>query len=116
MAVLTVMFLHFAGLALLMLGPSGAAVTTGTWAEAAGATTGGSSVEPSELFESQVELVNNDRYHLFWKSDAKSITFEVHVRAKGWVGFGISPNGAMAHSDLVTGWVKDGQVYFQVSQ
>lgn len=32
---------------------------------------------------------------------------QVHVEALGYVGFGLSPNGGMAGSDVVIGWVYD---------
>ena len=69
---------------------------------------------PSETFSSSTPLVKDDIYHLFWKSDNTSITFEVHAKVKGWVGFGLSPNGAMENADIVIGWVKDGVSYFKV--
>ena len=72
-------------------------------------------VTPSETFSESVSLVKDDIYHLFWNSDNTSITFEVHAKVKGWVGFGLSPNGGMPNSDIVIGWVKDGVSYFKVS-
>ena len=69
---------------------------------------------PSEPFSGSTSLVNGDVYHLFWKNNQSHITFEVHAKVKGWVGFGISPNGGMPNSDIVIGWVKDGVPYFQV--
>ena len=37
------------------------------------------------------------------------------MEALGYVGFGISPNGGMAGSDVVIGWVKDdGTAVFHV--
>ncbi|KAG8192031.1 hypothetical protein JTE90_025297 [Oedothorax gibbosus] len=57
------------------------------------------------------------KYHVCWrllgeKADTE-IEFRVEVETHGYVGFGLSPNGGMAGSDIVTGWVKDGKVYFQ---
>ena len=69
---------------------------------------------PSETFSSSTALVKDDIYHLFWKSDNMSITFEVHAKVKGWVGFGLSPTGSMENADIVIGWVKDGVSYFKV--
>ena len=71
---------------------------------------------PSETFSGSASLVKDDVYHLFWKNDDTSITFEVHAKVKGWVGFGLSPNGGMPNSDIVIGWVKDGVSCFQVRQ
>ena len=73
------------------------------------------SLTPSESFTADVSLVANDVYHMFWKSDSSTITIEVHVAVKGWVGFGISPNGGMTNADIVIGYVKDGVAYFSVS-
>jgi hypothetical protein len=47
--------------------------------------------------------------------NATHITFELHVKTRGYVGFGISPNGKMYPSDVVIGWVKDGVTHFSVS-
>ncbi len=30
---------------------------------------------------------------------------QVHVQTHGYIGFGLSPNGNMAGSDVVIGWV-----------
>ena len=70
---------------------------------------------PSEAFPHYTDLVPNDKYHLFWKFDKETITFEVHVKAKGYVGLGISPGGSMKGADIVLGWVKDGKASLLVS-
>ena len=57
-------------------------------------------------------------YILHWKFDvdAETIGFAVNVSTRGWVGFGLSPNGGMPGSDVVIGWVDEaGQTYFNVS-
>jgi hypothetical protein len=57
------------------------------------------------------------KYHLKWKTDdrTETITFKVEVQTRGWVGFGISPNGGMKNSDIVIGWIADdGKTYFHV--
>ncbi len=62
-------------------------------------------------------LDHNNKYHLKWKTNDKTdtISFLVEVKTKGWVGFGISPNGGMKNSDIVIGWVTDdGKTYFHV--
>jgi hypothetical protein len=62
-------------------------------------------------------LDHKHKYHLKWKTDDKTetISFLVEVQTKGWVGFGISPNGGMKNSDIVIGWVTDqGLTYFHV--
>ena len=71
-------------------------------------------VEPTEWFPNRVELHPGDRYWLFWKHDSVTITFELHVRTKGWVGLGISPNGYMQDSDIFTAGVRENRGYIQV--
>ncbi|CAD5112484.1 DgyrCDS1700 [Dimorphilus gyrociliatus] len=68
---------------------------------------------PSEIFNHEIVLKAPDVYKLFWKYDDKKITFEIMVKTKGWVGFGLSPNGGMKDSDVVIGWVKAGKVSFE---
>ena len=57
-------------------------------------------------------------YQLQWTFDVvqQTITFNVLVKTTGWVGFGLSPNGGMVGSDVVTGWVNDTGAYLQVSR
>ena len=56
-------------------------------------------------------------YGLHWNftRSTEAIYFAVNVSTTGWVGFGLSPNGQMPGSDVVMGWVADGESYFQVS-
>ena len=60
---------------------------------------------------------NGGLYELYWTFDnaAENISFAVRVQTTGWVGFGISPNGQMPNSDVVIGWVDNGQTFFHVS-
>ncbi|KAL5012084.1 hypothetical protein ScPMuIL_010635 [Solemya velum] len=60
--------------------------------------------------EMQLDFEGN--YKLHWSLSDTSITFEVRVSTRGWVGFGISPNGGMYPADVVVGWVTDGHAYF----
>jgi hypothetical protein len=53
-------------------------------------------------------------YSVFWTPGEEDITFEVQVRTLGYVGFGFSADGQMSEADMVTGWVRDNQVFFQV--
>ena len=69
----------------------------------------------SRNFEQSTQLDSEGKYIVCWNFNATHITFEVHVETAGYVGFGISPNGNMPHSDVVIGWVKDGRTYFSVS-
>lgn len=54
-------------------------------------------------------------YQLEWMVDleAKKVTFNVTVRTKGYVGFGLSDNGKMTGADIVVGGVlPNGRSYF----
>lgn len=57
----------------------------------------------------------NPNYRLLWSlgPGPQDITFELQVRTLGYVGFGFSRDGRMAGSDMVIGWVDQGQVHFQ---
>ncbi|KAH3694941.1 hypothetical protein DPMN_082386 [Dreissena polymorpha] len=63
------------------------------------------SVKPTEAFNNSATLDNGGNYFLFWKFNSSHITFEVHVKTTGWVGFGLSDNGNMYPGDVVVGWV-----------
>ena len=56
-------------------------------------------------------------YELYWTFDnaAETISFAVRVQTTGWVGFGLSRNGQMPNSDVVIGWVDNGETFFHVS-
>ena len=60
---------------------------------------------------------NGGLYELYWTFDntAKTISFAVRVQTTGWVGFGLSPNGQMPNSDVVIGWVDNGETFLHVS-
>ena len=68
-------------------------------------------------FSSTLYDMDGDTYVLHWNfSNAdRTIAFAVNVSTTGWVGFGLSPNGGMTNSDVVMGWVRNGQTYFHVS-
>jgi len=62
-------------------------------------------------------LDSEARYHVAWEFEEteSQVTFEVSVKTKGFVGFGISWNGGMKGADMVIGGVNpDGSVYFSV--
>ena len=63
---------------------------------------------------SRTENLVEDIYRLYWNTEVDNVTIEVQVKTKGWVGFGISPNGDMKGSDVIIGWIKDGKPFFQV--
>ncbi|BFZ05906.1 hypothetical protein BsWGS_08945 [Bradybaena similaris] len=85
-----------------------------SWAFGQGVVSAGSALGkplPSENFTYHDVLEEN--YELYWEFNDTHIVFETHVKTHGYVGFGISPNGGMAGSDIVIGWVKDGKAYFK---
>ncbi|XP_074648518.1 DBH-like monooxygenase protein 1 isoform X2 [Tubulanus polymorphus] len=54
------------------------------------------------------------KIYLFWDFDEESMTFELHARTTGWLGFGLSSHGGMKGADMVVGWVTNsGHVHFQ---
>lgn len=59
-----------------------------------------------------ITLDHHSKYHLRWSFDdsKKQITFMVEVETRGWIGFGISPNGAMTGSDLIIAWIDSNAV------
>ena len=72
-------------------------------------------VKTTESFDQAIILDNDGNYIVFWNFNDTHITFEVHVKTKGYVGFGISSNGNMFPADVIVGWVKDGVTHFSVS-
>ena len=70
----------------------------------------------TEQFDRALELDNDGKYFLFWNSNDTHVTFEVHVKTRGYVGFGISGNGSMFPADVIMAWVKDGVTHFAVSR
>jgi hypothetical protein len=69
---------------------------------------------PTEQFDFEESIDPNGKYILFWNVNKTHIVFETHVETKGYIGFGLSPNGKMYPSDVIVGWVKDGVPHFQV--
>ena len=68
---------------------------------------------PTETYPNKHILVEPDVYILYWNYTDTDITFEVHVRATGWIGFGISPNGNMGNSNVIIAWLdSNGTVNF----
>jgi hypothetical protein len=56
------------------------------------------------------KVLSSNNYELYWTyvPANSEIRFAVRVRATGWVGLGISPNGGMKDSDMAIGWVNSG--------
>ncbi|XP_058985307.1 MOXD1 homolog 2-like [Musca domestica] len=55
----------------------------------------------------------NEDFRILWKIINQDITFEIQARTMGYVGFGFSPDGNIAGSDMAIGWVNRGHTYFQ---
>ncbi|KAK3101729.1 hypothetical protein FSP39_005907 [Pinctada imbricata] len=68
---------------------------------------------PTQSYPYQEMLDRNGSYFLFWDKNDTHVTMEVHVKTRGYVGFGLSPNGNMFPADIVIGGVKNGKTYFK---
>lgn len=66
-------------------------------------------------FVHSAALDADGRYNIKWGFDESTITFEVEVETTGYIGFGLSPTGAMSSSDIVIGGVLNGSPYLLVS-
>ena len=68
---------------------------------------------PTANYANKLILTEPDTYIMYWNYTDSDILFEVHVKTKGWVGFGLSPNGDMLNSDVIVAWVNaDGSTHF----
>ena len=56
------------------------------------------------------KILISGQYELYWTYRAADSRMDMAVRVKtlGWFGLGISPDGQMSNSDVVTGWVTAG--------
>ena len=71
----------------------------------------------AEKYSFKLSLNEDPSYMLYWSVDLdqKEVSFAVDVNAQGWVGLGLSKNGQMIGSDVVTAWIKDdGEPQLQV--
>ncbi|XP_076872509.1 DBH-like monooxygenase protein 1 homolog [Brachyhypopomus gauderio] len=64
-------------------------------------------------FDHAAVLDASGKYVIKWRFDETTITLEIEAETTGSVGFGISPNGAMASSDLLIGGVARGEPYLR---
>ena len=55
-------------------------------------------------FVNSAVLVEPDTYRVYWNFTNEDIIFKIVVKTTGWAGFGLSPNGGMKNSDLITVW------------
>ncbi|CAC5419592.1 unnamed protein product [Mytilus coruscus] len=69
---------------------------------------------PTSAFQHEIQLDPDGNFWLFWNVSGVNITFETHVRTRGYVGFGLSQNGKMFPSDVIVSWINsDGSLYFR---
>ena len=70
-------------------------------------------------YNHSVALDPKEKMQIHWSIDwtRNLISFALEANTTGWVGLGISSgNGKMVGSDIVIGWVKDGQGFLTVSE
>ena len=73
----------------------------------------------SSKYDHSAVLDPKEKMQIHWSIDwtSNSISFGLEANTTGWVGLGISSgNGKMVGSDMVIGWVKDGQGFLTVSE
>jgi hypothetical protein len=70
--------------------------------------------KPTDTYANKMVLVEPNAYILYWNYTENDILFETHVQnGDGWSGFGISPNGNMANSDVIVTWkMLNGSIHF----
>ncbi|KAM8945538.1 DBH-like monooxygenase protein 1 [Pelodytes ibericus] len=66
-----------------------------------------------QSFTHNAVLDGQSKYKVHWSHQGDTITFVLQVETLGYVGFGFSPNGAMASSDIVIGGVEKDKPYLQ---
>jgi hypothetical protein len=73
--------------------------------------------QPLSAYSNYIDLIDEGIFRFYWNNTATDLIGEIHVKTNGWVGFGLSPNGGMANSDVIVGWIDDntGAVNFTVS-
>lgn len=70
-------------------------------------------LDSDSYFVNNATLVGPDQYLLYWNYSAIDITFKTVVKTNGWIGFGLSPNGDMANSDLIVAYLnQNGSINF----
>lgn len=67
--------------------------------------------KPTANYQYELDLIAGF-YKIYWNYTDIDVVIEVHCKTDGWVGFGFSPNGGMDGSDVVVGWISNGQVNF----
>lgn len=75
---------------------------------------------PTQVYSNFADLDPAGKFRMYWNTTGSrandTITIELHVETKGWVGLGFSPNGAMSGADMVISGVANGQGYAYVTK
>ena len=71
-------------------------------------------IDSNSYFVNNATLIAPDNYLLYWNFTKTDITFKIVAKStNGWIGFGISPNGAMESSDIIIAYkLSNGTVSF----
>ncbi|XP_043238916.1 DBH-like monooxygenase protein 1 homolog [Amphibalanus amphitrite] len=69
------------------------------------------SAVPAQKWDSEAVLAADGSVRIQWRIHDGNFTCQLEATTLGWVGFGLSPTGAMANSDMVVAGVKDGMPY-----
>ena len=69
----------------------------------------------SQEYKQSLQLDGDGKFKIYWNYNETYILFEIHAATRGYIGFGMSPNGKMFPADIVIGWVNNGIVHFAVS-
>jgi hypothetical protein len=57
------------------------------------------------------KTLSEGKYDLYWNTDSNYIYIGINVKTKGFLAIGFNPSGSMLNSDVIFGWVKDGEGY-----
>eukprot|EP01084_Bolivina_argentea_P257138 433156_1 len=72
--------------------------------------------EWTEHFSFHTSMSGSDgKYQVYWNVNEDLCVLEMGlmVETNGWIGIGISSSGSMKHSDIVMGWIADGEYILQ---
>jgi hypothetical protein len=72
-------------------------------------TTTGVSMDGTISQGEYAEVVTHGSYEIHWTSDEQFIYIGLKARTSGWVSIGIQPGSKMKDSDMILGFVKDGE-------
>lgn len=63
-------------------------------------------------FTNSKVLVDPDIYIVYWNYTDTSVIVELHVKANGWFGFGVTPSGGMNGADVIVAWIGNNKTSF----